>query len=151
MGTLGGAALGAFALLLAGCTATVKDIESEQGSHVAEVVAGPPAAAFRRLTEAARACYSNVAFKIDADYFPDVQQGRLTLGTSRASIAMLTIKLSPAGDGSTAVSLAAYDPLNRGRAREQWARSIGPWARGEPGYCPIDELKPRPKADPSRQ
>jgi hypothetical protein len=139
------------AACLAGCSVNVKDIEGEQGSHFTHIVTGPPATAFRRLTEAARGCYAHKAFKIDADYFSDVQEGRVTLAMTGASITMLTVKLSPAPNGSTLIRASTYDPLKTGTVRrDEWVKSVIPWAQGEAGYCVMDGLKTRPTPDPSR-
>jgi hypothetical protein len=134
---------------LVGCAITPQDIEGVQGSNFTVHIPAPPAVAYRHLMTGMRDCYSDKAWKIDADYFPDVQRGRVTFGASHASITLAIVNLGPERDG-TSMKVSYYDPRKRADADAQWRRSFVPWAQGVPGYCVVDSITRPPTSDPAR-
>ncbi len=135
--------LSLIALALAACESTPKQVEAEGATVVAQIQA-PPATAYRRLTQAARECFADKAFRVDADFFPDVNEGRVTLALTRITNTLVTAKLSP-GPANTTTIRASHQGWG-----EVAERGFVPWAKGEPGYCITDSFKPRPQPDPSR-
>lgn len=92
-----------------------------------------------------RECYSDKAWKIDADYFPDQQTARVTFGLTRASITMAILTLARSGNG-TSMEVSYYGSLSK-----EWRDSFVAWARGEPGYCVADAVRKPPSVDPRPQ
>lgn len=141
-------AAAAAALTLAGCaTVSVQDVEQE-GSRFSFHVDAPPATVYRRVVERSRNCLTVGQFRVEADFFPDTQDGRVAL-TMPDFGTLTSTRVSPAPAGGSTVTVSYYNPANRS-ARPGTVESIEPWARGEPGTCDADKLKPRPRPDASR-
>jgi hypothetical protein len=143
-------ALFAAAALLAGCAAvTVSDVEKD-GDRFSFSVDAPPSTVYRRVVERSRECLSVGQMRVDADYFPEEQSGRVTLLAADAGpLTISTTRISRAPGGGALVEVSYYNPAKR-KALPAMVAPIQPWARGEPGTCDADSMKPRPRPDASR-
>lgn len=133
------------ATTLAGCSVTPQDIEGPAGSRFTMEVQTPPAVTYRHLVTGLRECYSDKAWKVEADFFQDVQRGRVSFGLSGVSITAWIIQLEPLGKDSTLMRVAYHDPWQKKNERGGWLTGVAEWAHGKPGHCiPADLHKPTP-------
>ncbi len=131
-------ALLASALSIAGCAAVTPEDLARQSDHVLEFSAPAPApATYRRLVTGLRECWFSANVRVDADYFSDLQSGRISVGSSVASITFLTIKIDAVGPDASAVK-AHYSSAG---SAKQWRESLIPWAQGQPGHCMAREIR----------
>jgi len=141
-------AIVALLLTLSGCAlVTVSDLDAGKGSSYEVVVESPSPVVYKRVVERMRQCLQVADLRVDADYFPD-GAGRATLVATKAyGLVLATTKIEPQG-AHTLVRVSWHDPWKT--KKSDVAMAVGEWANGRPGECMADEMKPRPRADPSR-
>ncbi len=139
------AATVASAFFLAGCaTVGPADLQGELGQSFQAEVSASSAAAFRQLVTRMRACYLENAFRTDADFFPDLQRGKVSLAAARADVTLVSVDIEPVNGNTSKLTVSYYNPARRAGAAAEWRNSVVPWARGEDGYCVLDQFRRRP-------
>lgn len=137
------ATFGVLALsVLAGCASTTPaELRTTAGKNFQATVNAPVSAAYRQMVTRARECFVSSIFRIDADYFPDVQEGNLTISAvfdAANTHAMVTAKLSPVDGGKTLINAHYFRVKSGNEDGYRWtAQSLADWAEGKPGVCKL--------------
>ena len=89
----------------------------------------PPALAYRKVVEGARACYERM-FEVTADYFPDGQGGRISaaMKTNFAMSTAFVVDIAPSGIGSS-VRIASH------KSATGMPTNIRKWLGGDYASC----------------
>lgn len=129
------------AVTLMGCASTTpKDLES-LGKFLDAGIAGDPALVYRRLTIGTRECFSDRSLIVEADYFPDAREGRVSVNVQRINRSLATALVRPGPEGTKLTIHYATGGLS-GEGWRDIATSMAGWARGEPAQCPPPWGKP---------
>lgn len=128
--------------VLVGCaTTTPAELRSTDGKNFQTTIEAPVATAYRQMVLGVRKCFVHGIFRIDADYFPDTQQGVLTVTAAADpanAIAMVTAKLSTLESGKTFLDAHYFRVRFGSEDSYRWtAQSLADWAAGKPGVCKL--------------
>lgn len=123
------------AILLGGCASTTPlDLQTNKGTRFEADIHTNVATAYRQTVQQARQCFNKVNLKIEADYFPDVNQASIALSLvgNALTFAAVTVKIEPTSKG-TGHMIGYYS----GPGTEWIAQSFTAWANGLPGQCKV--------------
>lgn len=128
--------------VLIGCASTTPaELRSTAGRNFQDTIETPLTTAYRQMVTGARECFVNSVFRVDADFFPDIQQGVLTVTAAfdpANTIALVTTKLSRLESGKTLLNAHYLRVKSGDEDGYRWtAQSLSDWAEGKPGACKL--------------